>query len=150
MSEQPEKIIETLHEAISVARQWAEQNDADETRCEALAGSWFDAEKDPEQSTARALRSFLQKKTGNTSSSQSQPAGLSYFATPGVLESADALIREVAEILRRKYPHLSDQQIESLLSQAFDEANKSPERMTADSLVRHAERLMQRQAPRPR
>lgn len=63
MSNLSAKIIETSFEAAAVAREWAQLNDVNESRCQALAEVWHDAGKDPEQSTARALCSYLKQKT---------------------------------------------------------------------------------------
>lgn len=62
MSNSPDAIIQSHDEAMSIARHWADLNNANEDRCEAFASTWYEAGKDPEQSTAQALQSYLQRR----------------------------------------------------------------------------------------
>lgn len=62
MPDSPDAIIQSHDGAMAVAREWADFNNANESRCEAFASTWYEAGKDPEQSTARALKSYLQRR----------------------------------------------------------------------------------------
>lgn len=56
------KVILTNAEALRIASQFAHDNNVNDTRAEAYAETWFDAGKDPEDSTQSALLSYLARK----------------------------------------------------------------------------------------
>ncbi len=56
------KVVLTNTEAVRIAIQFAHDNNVNDTRAEAFAETWFDAGKDPDDSTQSALLSYLARK----------------------------------------------------------------------------------------
>jgi len=56
------KVVLTNAEAVQIASHFAHDNSVNDTRAEAFAELWFDAGKDPDDSTQSALLSYLARK----------------------------------------------------------------------------------------